>query len=275
MKAKQQQTQETVTVTKPFCKGAAFDENTLKSSLVFFGSMLLVIFMTLIVCMSTSGMARILSVIVNTAVISIILLLFFNNGNKKGADAVARSEIMYQKKEKGRAVSDSEIRICYHNLKGFLIGLIGTIPFILIALIYAFNAKIQTTDPGALPEWMQTYLRRSDIGDALVQYTKPAGMAFIDILRLITRMLMLPYINLVGSSNRAAVLVVDRLSPVLLLLPAVFYGAGYMAGKNIRNKVHTAIYEDGKKRIQREKRRTVKARRKSGTVTGRTPEQLN
>ena len=39
----------TVVVKKPFCTGSAVDENTLKSSLLFFGSLLLVYFMSFLV----------------------------------------------------------------------------------------------------------------------------------------------------------------------------------------------------------------------------------
>ena len=88
-------------IKKPFLTGSITDENTIKNSLAFFGIMIIVLFISLIACVSASFSSFILRAAVNSAVILVLLMLFFNTGAGKGADAVARGEILYQKKEKG------------------------------------------------------------------------------------------------------------------------------------------------------------------------------
>ena len=57
-----------------------------------------------------------------------------------------------------------------------------------------------------------------------------------------------------------------------LLLPVLAYGTGYISGKSIRTRIHTAISENEKKRIRRDKRKRKSQNRPSHR---REPEQLN
>lgn len=258
-------------VHKPFLTGDAFDENTLKNSLFFFGTLIIVFFVTFIACASASFSSLILRLTINIAVIAVSCIIFYNNGAGRGADAVIRGEILYQKQEKGQAFSESEKKVCFHPMKGFIIGIIGTIPFLIAAVILAANTTIQTTESGALPSWMQAYIRRSDIGDALTNYTQSEGMKMIDVVRALVRSCILPFVNITGYSNRYGMLIIERISPVILLLPAVSYGTGYLTGKKIRTRIHTVISENDRKRVRRENRR----RNKRNNVRNREPEQLN
>ena len=259
-------------VRKPFLTGSPADENTLKSSAAFFGSLLLVYFMSFMLC-SFSGFGNaVIGVVVNVLVIGIMVIVFFNNGTNQGADAVARGEILYQKEQKGLPFSDSERSVCYHPMKGFLTGLLGTLPLIVIALVFALNVQIIMTDSGTLPSWMQTYLRRADIGNALVQYTQTSAMSLTAYLRIIVRIALIPFVTIIGTANSRGLLVLERLSPILVLIPAVSYGSGYLTGRGIRTKVHTAISENDRRRVRKE-RKARKARRDHSAF--RPPEKLN
>jgi len=258
-------------VRKPFTQGTPFDGETWKKSAMFFGFLLVVAFLFLLVCSMTGFDQPILRILVNLAIISAVLLLFYNNGMNYGTAAVSRGEIIYQKKEKGSHVSESEVKLCYHPMKGFVPALLGTVPFLILALILAFVAEKQTTTQGTLPSWIQSYLPRDYIGDALKSYTEPEGLSFIGIIRIVVRITLLPYINLAGTSDYSATLWVERLGPVLELLPAVAYGIGFTRGPMVRTRVHTEILENTKKRIRREKKEK-KLRR---AAERRGPEQLN
>ena len=259
-------------VSKPFITGSITDENTPKSSLLFFGTLSLVFFVAFIACATASFDNIILRLAMNLAVIAVALIIFFNNGSRHGAEAVARGEILYQKKENGKDFSESEKRICYHPAKGFITGLIGTLPFMILAVLLAVNTSIQMTEAGTLPSWMQPYVRRSDIGSALVSYTQPDGMTLTDYLRVAVRICVIPFVNIAGNTNKAGLCTVERISPIILLLPAAAYGFGYMTGKRIRTKIHTAISENEKKRIRKErKRRAARTRNENRHET----EQLN
>lgn len=260
-------------VKKPFLTGGITDETTPRSALLFLGSLILVAFMTFLVSASTAGGAGWLRILVNVSIILLVLFIFFTNGANKGTEAVSRGEILWQRQEKGQPFSDSEKKMCYHGLKGFTVGLLGTIPLFLIALLLAFQTRLLTTDSGTLPSWLQSYLNREEVGGALMHYTQPEGLSFVDYLRMIVRVCLMPFVNLVGGTNRMGILWIERLSPLLVLLPAAAYGFGYRTGRMNRSKVHTAISEANRLRIRREKK-AQKARR-GGNSHRREPEQLN
>ena len=206
-------------VRKPFETGDPTDENTLRDSLKFFGTLIMVFLVSFIAC-SAALSNLFLRLIINIAVIGVVLMIFYNSGAGKGAEAVSRGEIIWQKKESGRGFSASEKKVCYHPLKGYMTGLIGTIPFLILAVILALKTTIQMTDSGTLPSWMQAYTRRSDIGNALINYTQPEGMTFIDAIRALIRICILPFVNTIGYGNKPAMLLLERISPILLLLLA-------------------------------------------------------
>ena len=258
-------------IRKPFLTGSITDENTVKNCMQFFGTLILVFFVSFIACATASFDNLILRLILNTAVIAVTLMVFYNNGAGRGADAVTQGEILYQKQEKGRTFSNSERAVCFHPMKGYLIGLAGTLPFLIAAAILAANTSVQMTDAGTLPSWMQGYVRRSDIGNALVNYTNPEGMRFIDYLRAFVRICILPFINIVGYNNKIGLLAMERISPLILLLPAISFGTGYLKGKKIRTRIHTVISENDKRRIRKENKR----RSRRTASRSHEPEQLN
>lgn len=259
-------------VHKPFLTGSVFDERTWKNCLIFFGSMIIVFFIVFIACATASFSNLILRILFNAAVIILALVVFFNNGSKRGTEDVTRGEILYQKQEKGQDYADSERRMCFHPMKGYMIGVFGSVPFVLLALWLALNTSVQMTGAGALPSWMQSYTRRSDIGNALVNYVQPEGMKVLDYLRALVRIMVMPFVNLAGASDKNAVLLIERLSPLILLLPAAAYGSGYLTGRNVRTQVHTAISVNDRKRIRRENKRRAA---RNGINRSNEPEQLN
>ena len=260
------------TVQKPFLTGNATDENTVRSSFGFFGILLIIIVVSFIVCATAVMDNKILRIGLNAAVIAATLMIVYNRGAVQGAEAVARGEILYQKKEKGQSFSEAERKICFHPLKGYLNGLFGTLPFLIAALVLASVTTVQMTQAGTLPSWMQAYLRRSDIGNALVNYTQPDPMGLADYVRAAVRICIIPYVNIVSYTNKYGMMVLERLSPLIMLIPAAVYGTGYLRGKKIRTGIHTAIKENDRNRIRREKRK-MKARMNASRKN--EPEQLN
>lgn len=256
---------------KPFLKGAPKDENTVRQALKFFGALLLVAFMSFLVCSMTSFKNDILRIGINLVIESLILVIYWNRGADLGTEGVARGEILYQHVQKGQDVSEGEKKIPFHPAKGFVIGILGSILFLVFALILAFTARRQMTGAGGLPSWMDSYMRRSEISGALAVYTQAEPMYITDIIRIIVRLMIMPFISMAGAENRGALLLAERLSPVLVLLPAVAYGAGYLQGPARRRIIHTEIATNAKKRRIREKRE--KRSRISAAPKG--PQQLN
>ena len=258
-------------VTKPFLTGSPTDERTIKGALGFFGLLVLTGAMSFLVCSVLNMSSGVLRILLNMGAESLILLLFYNNAISRGSDAVARGEILYQKQEKGKPFSPSERSICFHPLKGYMTGILGSLPILICAILLAVTAQRQSTGYGTLPGWISSYQQRSEVGDALVAYTMRESMGLTDVLRIIIRVAVMPFVSMVGSENRSALLVVERLSPLIVILPALAYGTGYLRGKQERTKIHTGIAESSKTRAKRE-RKARKARAGKGP---RTPEQLN
>ena len=172
-----------------------------------------------------------------------------------GADAVSKGEILYTRKERNQEYSESERKVCYHPAKGFINALIGTLPILIPALILAFRTTVLTTEAGTLPSWMQAYAGRSEIGDALINYTQPEAMDAVDYIRAFIRICIMPFVNVIGHDSKNGM-----------------YGFGYMSGRNIRTRIHTVISENDKNRIRKERKRI---RKQNTQARRREPEQLN
>ncbi|MDO5436026.1 MAG: hypothetical protein Q4G19_06615 [Clostridia bacterium] len=259
------------TVSKPYMTGSAADGTLLKNALAFLGVWAVCAFMCTIACMVVLPGSDGLRIAFDCIMELIVLMLFYNNGANKGTDAVGRGEIMYQRRENGKPVSDAEQASCYHPAKGFLTGLAGTLPLLILAVMLAVLTERTMTTAGTLPAWLSSYQHRSEVGDALSAYTQVAPATFTDILRMVVRILIMPVVSAIGSENRDGLLLAERLSPLVVLLPAIAYGIGYTRGPAARSQVHTAIAE-GKKKLRKRQKKEHRERRQN---VARGPEKLN
>ena len=83
----------------------------------------------------------------------------------------------------------------------------------------------------------------------------------MDILRMVDRILIFPFANIATVDNKDALLLMDRLSPLLVCLPALGYPLGYLTGPRSRALVHGDI-RSNEKRNQRRRNRAIKASRR-------------
>lgn len=268
MNAKKQKIQK---VTKPYLKGSAYDRTTLPGALKFFGGTVVLCFVFLILGVMMNLEAQWLNALINLAILLAAFLFFQQIGTGSGADAVSQGEIMFAREEKGRPVADWERSLCFHPLKGLLSALIGSLPLFLCSLVLALIAQRQMTTLGTLPSWVSGIESREEIGAALTYYHEAGSMSLESVLRLVVRMSTMPYVNLVGAANKDGMLLLERISPILNLLPALAYGLGYVGGVSVRTNVHTNIAL-GKRKA---KRKQAKERRARQQQVHRGPEQLN
>ena len=257
------------TVAKPYLSGAAVDENTVRNALKFFGVLLMILFMTFLVCTMTGFKSTLLRIAVNVLIEGLVMLILYAKGAELGTEDVARGEILFQHEQKGVEITQKERKIPFNRYKGFMIGLIGSSLFVICAIILAFTSKKQMTGAGVLPSWTDAFMGRSEISGALGQYSKGDPVTFTDILRVIVRIMIMPFISLAGSENRSLLLTMERISPILVLLPAAAYGIGYLQGPAKRRMIHTEIADNNHRRIIKEK----KARRQR--IAPKGPQQLN
>lgn len=256
-------------VTKPYLKGDLYDRTTLPGALKFFIGTVVMAIVFLIICVMMSWEQQWINVVVNAVILLAVYLMFAQFGMNSGADAVNQGEIMFARQEKGRPVADWERSMCYHPFKGLLSALIGSLPIVLCSVILACIAQRQMTGLGALPSWVSGIEARQEIGNALAIYHETGSMSLEAVMRMIVRMTTMPFVNIVGASDKDGMLVLERISPLLNLLPAIAYGLGYMNGVSVRTSIHTNIAL-GKKKAKRKQAKERRARRQN-----RGPEQLN
>lgn len=257
-------------VTKPYMRGDVIDRTTLSSALKLFGGMVVMAVLFLIVGVMLTFRQNWINIVVNTCILLGVYMFFHQLGMSAGAEAVNQGEIMYSRAEKGRPVADWERSMCYHPAKGMITALLGSIPLFLCALILALITQRQMTNLGTLPAWLGNLEGREEIGNALVFYHETGSMSFEGILRLVIRMATMPYVNMIGTADKDGLLILERVSPVIMLLPAIFYGAGYVGGVGVRSSIHTNIAL-GKKKAKRKQAKERRARMQ----TKRGPQQLN
>lgn len=257
-------------VTKPFMKGSIYDSGTIKSAIYFYFGLLLMVLANLLLGSMAAWDIAWLNIVFNAVLVLMIYAVFYANGANKGTAAVNHGEMMLQRQESGRTVDAKDRAACYHPGKGFLIGVLGSIALLGCAVVLAVTAKMQYSGMGALPSWIGTLQRQPEMQAALAYYNQPAVLTVEDITRLLVRLHILPYVNMVGSTNRAGLLLLERISPVIALLPALSYGLGYTQGVRMRTRVHTDIAAGKRKRAQKERRQ-----RQARVKAAKGPEQLN
>lgn len=248
-------------VQKPFEKGAAADSRMLRRALTVAGYVLISCVLYMMLGMVFVFENFLLRALFNLALVFTAAALIYVSGANAGVDDVTFGEIIYRRKEVAGAISNKDIARCYHPLKGFIGGLIGVFPFLIVCLILAFTTHLQEFTLGTLPEWTQSFTRRPDLGAPLLYYQREVALGLTDYLRFAVRILHMPYMNIVGSTNTLGVLWVERLSPLLCLIPAAAYGFGYRQGPKARAQVHTNIAKAKRKQKRLEAKQT--AERKS------------
>lgn len=270
MEAKKKKQVKVRKVSKPYLTGAMFDKTVLPAALKFFLMTLVMTFAFVVIGVMMTWDSKFLSIVINGIILFTAWLIFYTNGAACGADAVNQGEIMYARREKGRPVADWEEKMCYHPLKGFMASLIGILPLVICSLILAVVAKRQMTTLGALPTWLTPLEPRPEIGNALQYYHESGSVTLEAAMRLLIRMTTMPYVNMIGAADKDGMLLLERISPLLNLIPAIVYGFGYTRGVGVRSNVHTNIAL-GKKKQKRKQAKERRARQQ----TRRGPEQLN
>ena len=181
----------------------------------------------------------------------------YSTGMGIGQADAAFSEIMYQRKQEGKTITQADQDKCFHVAKGFFSAAVGVAPYVLLALVFAIMTRPETYTLGVLPGWLTPYTRQSGMGDALAYYQVRDGISALSILRVVVRSLTMPVINIAVKVGDTATLWAEWLSPLWIMLAPLGYGLGYMQGIRLRTRINTgiAIGDQKKKRRERKERR--------------------
>ena len=256
-------------IYKPYLKGRPFSKLVVKRGLkllMYAGIFLLLnLFFGTVFSFDNVPFLRI---VMNMGILVMYGLVLYHDGIGTGDGDVAFAEIQYDHQQAGETVGEAERARCYHPLKGVLTVLTGLLPLIVVCVIYAFVTKRNTYALQALPSWTSAFSAQEDFAAPLAYYYRAPEFGFAEVLRLIVRLMIYPFYNLVGPRNADAVLLTDRLSALLLLLPFMAYAAGYLMGPRSRALVHGGIASARRRR----KRASAPAAKKKQPAKPKTKE---
>ena len=257
MQSKNKKTKPVEIVQKPIVKGSWNGKDALKLAFKRMIVMLAVAVIYLIagIMLAFEGMwGHILSCIFTVFVTAYYL---YGSGVSKGQTDAAFGEILYEREKNGHAITDDDRQRSFHPMKGLFATLVGAAPFVVFAIIFACLTKEYTYQLGNLPAWASSLTAQTEFGDALHYYELQTSMGAIDFMRIIDRTMIMPFINVASCFGNKAVLLTERLSPILILVAPAGYALGYAQGLNFRTKINTGIKmgDDKKKRRERKARK--------------------
>ena len=250
-------------VYKPYLRGNMFSGLAMKRGLRVFGIMAAFAFFGLLASGVFSFDSGILRVVMNGALLFFGAMLMFSEGSRFGEADVTFAEIALKHQEEGKEVTKKDRDTCYHPGKGFVSLLIGAAPLLLVAIVYALICHKQTYTLGVLPSWVQSFESQDEIGQALAYYheTAPAGLE--DYLRLAVRLVLFPYMNMLGAGDYGRLYLLDKLSPLITLIVPVFFGFGYLRGPRLRALVHGNIRMARRRHNRKERKAREQRARKA------------
>lgn len=241
-------------IYKEYKRGSATSKEIYKEAGKLIAYYLIFAFMFVLLGSALQFDSVILRVFANLAMVAACTMLTFMNGARLGESQTALGEQCYKREQTGKSIDPEDAAKCYHPMKGFVIFLLASVPLWLITLPYAFLAEKAVYALQALPSWVSGYAGHDEIAAPLAYYSREISMEFRGILQIIVRLLIFPFANIATADNPDAMLLVDRLSPLLVVIPALGYPLGYLTGPRARAMVHGDIAASERKHKKKERR---------------------
>lgn len=249
-------------VYKPYKKGPAFSSQTVKQALKLFPYFILFAVLYLLLGAALSFESDALRWTANILLVLVCVAITFVKGARMGENEAALGEIAYAREQSGKRVDPTDAQRCFHPAKGFVIYLLSALPVLLITVPFALMAKKQVYALQPLPSWVSAYFSQSAIREPLRYYDSAVNYTpgVVDYLRIVVRLLVLPFANIATTDNAGAMHLVDKLSPLLSCLPAIGFPFGYLTGPRSRAVLHGDIAV-GLRRARKKQQKAIQARR--------------
>lgn len=268
-KKNKNKTKKSPLVFKPYLRGRAASALAARRGVRVLGYTALFAFLYVLAGSALSFDNTLLRVLCNGVLVVTCGLIMYADGSRQGEGDTSFAEIAHKRASEGRDVPAVEAARCFHPLKGFFTVLVGMSPLLILCVINALTAQRQSYSLGVLPSWVSAYERQAQIGPALAYYNETSALGFVDIVRVIVRIAIFPFINMVGARNYDMMLLCDRISPLLCLLAPALYGVGYLRGPVMRAQIHGSIRTS----LQKSKRRAQKERQQRAQQMKRKQQQ--
>ncbi len=240
-------------VFKPYDRGRILCRGIWKRILKAMGTFAAFVFVSLIFGSAVGEGGLFLRLFINGGLLLALWYLLFNEGAGDGETDVALGETALGRREQGRELPKKDADKAFCPARGFAVGLLAMLPFLVVTVAYAFCAVKQVYALQTLPSWVSGLSGVEEIGGALSYYDRQVTLGAADILRIVSRLLSIPYVNIVTANDADRLLTLDRLIPLTILVPALFYGFGYLTGPRRRAMIHGSIASNDRRRIRREK----------------------
>ena len=242
-------------IYKPYHKGSLWTGGSMiKQGLKVFCYFLFFCIMYVIVGATLSFDSFILRLIGNGLVLFVCASVIFNKGLVMGEDDVGLGEIVHARLQEGKPVDEKEKRQSYRALRGWLIFLIAVLPVLLITVPAAFGVRRQMYVNQSIPSWVSSFESQEEIYLPLAHQNVREAATATDVFQLLTRILILPYVGIFTTENKDTMLLLERLSPLLAILPGLAFPVGYMMGPYARARVHGDIAMNKKRQKRRQKK---------------------
>lgn len=256
-------------VYKPYKKGPWHSGYAAKKGLRLLAYYLIFLFLYLVAGTMLQFENVALRIAANAMLVLVCCLLTYMNGAKAGEEETALGEIAWTREQDGKQISEKDAVRCFHPLKGFFICLVAVLPLVLLALFHALSAEKQVYVLQALPGWVGSFSGQGEISQPLSYYGREVAVGIKDYVRIAVRLLVYPFANM-AADDADALLLVDRLSPLLVCVPALGYAVGYLTGPFSRARVHGDIATSVKKAKRKEKKarqmRRAEAQKKKNEI---------
>lgn len=248
-------------VKKPVLKGSWHGKDALRLAGKVMASLLAVTVLFLLMGTLLSFDSLFLRIFFCGLLVAAAFGVLYSQGATAGQQDAAFAEIMYVRRREGKEVVPSDEARCFHPAKGFFAAFLGVLPYMLVAVVFAFLTRPVLYTLGALPGWLRELTRQSEFGNALGYYATARGMEGMDVLRIVARAMVMPFVNVAILLGEQAMLWVERLSPLLVCIVPLGFGAGYRQGLAVRVRINTGIaIGDAKKKRRERKERKRRAR---------------
>lgn len=247
-------------IKKPYLKGSAMSALVAKRGLKMLVYAAVFLMLNLFIGALYSFDDRpFLRVLFNGMLILVYGAVLYMDGLRVGDGDVAFAEIQYNHAQQWQTITKQEKDRCFHPLKGVTTVLCGMAIPLILAVVFALTAQKQTYTLQALPSWVSSYGAR-DFTLPLQYYYQTQPVTALSVLKIVMHLAVYPFINIVGARNAEGILLIDRLSPLLILIPFLFYAVGYVRGLHSRAMLHGSAAMGGKRRGGAKKKQAKKPR---------------
>jgi len=187
----------------------------------------------------------------------VVLAIYFVEGMSRGTADASNSRQIARLEKAGHSITAKEDASCYHPLKAVAGSMMLYAVPLALAIVLALCAKPYTYVLQDLPTWVSgSYGMREDVMAPLAAYTQSLGTSAIDWIRIVVRLFILVFINLFGNVQTAIGLI-DRLSPLFILLYPIAYVAGYLCGPAQQAKIEKMNKKAKKVAVRKQQKKKI------------------